>query len=793
MTEYTNNHVGGGVLFSVVVQGRTVTLTLPDRPDPAPAGLPRRSAAFTGRRTPLRDVLAALSPHAPDGTADTVVVTGLAGAGKTELVLQAAHAALQEGWFPGGVLFVDLHGYDEESRVSPKRALGTLLRALGIPPEHVPPGIEERALVYRSALSALASAGRRVLVVLDDLPPSGKIHHLLPGDGSTSTLVSSRHSLAELDALTVTLRELAVPEGRELLAEALRTARPEDTRVADEAAEADRLAALCGGLPLALRILASLLVDVPNRPLSDLRQDLEDAHSRLSVLRREDRAVNAAFDLSYRQLTEEQARAFRLMSLHPGPDFSTESTAELFGADITETKRLLHELARRNLVEPREPYGRWQQHSLVRLYARGRLRSGDHTWGEGLMRLLVHFHRMATRAGETLFDPAKTTREPFFADRAAALRWLEAERQNLIAAAVWAHEAEDDLMCVALAVPVGKFLLEMRYLEDAAWVLGAGIRSSRRSKDRYREAALLSSLGSVLRDMRKLRRSVRAHRKAVTICRKLGKHQALASTLNNLGLSLHDQRRFDEALAAHTKAARLFERAGDRRGLASALSNTGETLLEAGRAEEGARPLRKAAKIYRQEGDLRGCAQALGGLARATRDHGKAEQALALHRRALALADGLAMPHEKGIELANFGATLTAAGEPEAALAALKEAVAIFRRLGDRRAEAMCLGNMALVRQRQGKWQKAVRLHTLALEAFLESNDDHALALELRGLAQALLRLGDNAEALENLELAAELYHRTGDVETAVETLDLVRQVRRRVGVGLRPAAGRPG
>ena len=40
-------------------------------------------------------------------------VAGLAGVGKTALAIQAAHAAREAGWFPGGVLFIDLHGYDD--------------------------------------------------------------------------------------------------------------------------------------------------------------------------------------------------------------------------------------------------------------------------------------------------------------------------------------------------------------------------------------------------------------------------------------------------------------------------------------------------------------------------------------------------------------------------------------------------------------------------------------------------------------------------------------------------------
>ncbi|WP_050515487.1 tetratricopeptide repeat protein [Streptomyces rimosus] len=794
MTGRTENHISGGVFFSTVIQGQTVKVTFPDRPDPALAGLPRQSATFVGRHSQLEKILTALAPAAPAETAGTVAVSGLTGTGKTELVLQAAHRALkEENWFPGGVLFVDLHGYDAKRKVSPKRALGTLLRALGIPPEHIPPRAEERAHVYRSALSTLAAAGKRILVVLDDVPATDKIRLLLPSDGTTITLLSSRHSVAELDALTLNLRELPADEGRELLGSAVHTARPEDTRVTAETGEADRLVALCGGLPLALRILASLLVDVPTRPLSRLCQDLDDAHSRLSVLSREKRAVTAAFELSYRRLTEDQAKVFRLISLLPGPDFSTESLAHLYGESAKETERLLQDLARRHLVEPREPYGRWQQHSLVRLYSWEQLRSCNDSWSEGLVRLLVHFHEKTTLACETLLAPAirHPAENSSFPGRTAALQWLESERRALAAAAICVHEVGDDLMCVALAVPVSKFLMVMRYPEDARRVLTVGIRSSRRRGDGIREAALLSSLGVVLRDMRKLRKSVRAHRRAIKICKSLKKNHALADALNNLGLSLHDQRKFSRAVAAHTEASKLSKRAGDQDGVARALSNIGETLNELGRTEEASRALRKATKVFRKQGNLRGYAQALGSLATVTRNHGKVEHAMALHKRALAITDGLMIPHERAVELSNFAGTLTAAGEFEAALTAQQEALDIFRRLKDRRNEAMTLGNMAQARREQGKWHKAVRLHTLAMEAFLEGKDDHSLATELTHLSRTLLRQGCNTEALENLELAAELFHQFGDSERSAKTLGLADRVRRRTGAGLRPVESR--
>ena len=50
------------------------------------------------------------------------------------------------------MLFIDLHGYDE-APVEPGQALDALLRALGVPAEHIPPTVEERAGLYRSVLA----------------------------------------------------------------------------------------------------------------------------------------------------------------------------------------------------------------------------------------------------------------------------------------------------------------------------------------------------------------------------------------------------------------------------------------------------------------------------------------------------------------------------------------------------------------------------------------------------------------------------------------------------------------
>ncbi|MER6358035.1 hypothetical protein ABT186_41215 [Streptomyces sp. NPDC001634] len=125
-----------------------------------------------------------------------IAVAARAGVGKTELVVQVAARALCEpNSFPGGVLFIDLLGYDPERQLSPERVLDGFLRALGISGEHLPDGLQDLQRLYRSVPAALAHKGRRILVVVDNASSTDQVTPLLPTDGMTAVLTTSRHTL----------------------------------------------------------------------------------------------------------------------------------------------------------------------------------------------------------------------------------------------------------------------------------------------------------------------------------------------------------------------------------------------------------------------------------------------------------------------------------------------------------------------------------------------------------------------------------------------------------------------
>jgi hypothetical protein len=265
----TSNEIGGGIFFSAVVQGRDITVHLAPEVFPALTGLPACSPGFTGRDGDLDALLSALAPPPSIGSltsaarSSAVVVNGLAGIGKTELASQAVRIALGRGWFPGGVLFVEMFGYDERRRLTTGQALEGFLRALGIAGEHIPAHDQDRARLYASALAAYAGSGRRVLVVVDNVSTHEQVASLLPADGINAAIVTSRDRLCTLKARQLSLDVLALDAAVDMLDRVLRVTRPDDTRACDYPEDAAQIVDLCGGLPLALQITGALLADDP--------------------------------------------------------------------------------------------------------------------------------------------------------------------------------------------------------------------------------------------------------------------------------------------------------------------------------------------------------------------------------------------------------------------------------------------------------------------------------------------------------------------------------------------------
>ncbi|HEY9329721.1 MAG TPA: helix-turn-helix domain-containing protein [Streptomyces sp.] len=329
---------------------------------PGTTAPPRSVRDFTGRGAELARLTEAAARAGAGVGMPVSVVSGPPGSGKTTLALKAATALA--GDFPDGCFVVDLHGV--EGPVDRGEALLRLLGSLGVPDRRL---AQEDAQGRAGLLRALL-AERRCLVVLDNARDEAQVRPLLPAAGRSLVVVTSRRPLTGLeDVERLALSEMAHPEAVELLRRILGEER------ADAEAEAvERVAELCGRLPLALRVAGNWLTVRSGWSVDHLVRRLADEERRLGALTAGDVRVEAAFELSYRQLSPQAARMLRLLSLVPVPDMTTAYGAALTGTGVFETEDVMEELVEAGLLQAAFT-GRYQLHDLLRLFARARLSS----------------------------------------------------------------------------------------------------------------------------------------------------------------------------------------------------------------------------------------------------------------------------------------------------------------------------------------------------------------------------------------------------------------------------------
>jgi tetratricopeptide (TPR) repeat protein len=557
------------------------------------AQLPAATAGFTGRDGELGVLAGLLDPAGTAGSAGPVVVSavaGLAGVGKTTLAVEAGHAARKRGWFRAGVLFVDLHGYDE-TRVEPSQALHALLRALGVPAEHIPLGAEERAGLYRSALAQISEP---VLVIADNASSEAQVRPLLPGIGPHKVLVTSRNTLAGLGARLVDVTVLGDKNAIALLDGALRAARPDDDRITGDTRAATALARACGGLPLALQITASLLKADTALSVDDLAGQLSDEKERLEAMRYDDgsgaggQSVAAAFELSYNRLEYTAAWVFRLLPANPGPDVSTAAVAVLVDLPVGKAREVLGSLARAHLIETSPGTAvRWRMHDLVRLYAQQL--SDAHAEADGREqardRLLGYYLAFAwDHQAEKDMDA------------------LEAEITGLIGAAAWTHQHQRHQDVLRLARALNQFLHVRGRIDEARklrpWAMEAATAQDSKTEELWavQQLAMLDGRSGRPTEARA------GFARALTLARELGDPSAERSALRELGLLSQKYGQFGKARSDYQRALALAERLGDLEALRTSVHDLAVLDGLSGRTAEALEGFERALHLARELG-----------------------------------------------------------------------------------------------------------------------------------------------------------------------------------------------
>ncbi|HZD73941.1 MAG TPA: tetratricopeptide repeat protein [Actinomycetota bacterium] len=699
-----------------VLAVRPAARVAPGRPEPVPVmprQLPAEVAGFTGRAeelTWLRRLLTGTDAHRPVIGA----IDGIGGVGKSALAIQAAQQVAER--FPDGQLYVNLQGTTSGlAPLAPLQVLGRMLRALGVDPAQVPREPEEAAARFRSL-----TAGRRLLVLLDNALDVQQVHPLLPASPTCGVLITSRQAMTTLDgARRLHLEALPHAQALELLG------RLAGRRVTAEPGAAADVVRHCARLPLAIRIAGARLAARPNWPVSELAGRLAGAAGRLDELVAGDLAVRASFDLSLDALQRSDdaleqtaAAAFGTLSLPDGPELGMPAAARLLGQPEPSARAVLERLVDAQLLESPHP-GRYRFHDLLRLHARQRASAHPEPARLDALRRLTAFytatawHTLALlRPGDQRLagaDPRWTDVQPLVG-AVAALAWLEAERANLLSAIAQAAASRDaplaELGCQLARALFGLFVVR-GYTDDGITANRTAVELARRLGGRAALAHASADLGVLLRRAGRYPEAIDCQRRSLTIFQELGDRHGQADSLNNLSNIYGRMGRYAEAIDCHQRSLTIRRRLRDRHGQAQSLSNLGVVYERMGRYAEAIDCQRRSLTIFRQLGDHQGKAVCLSNLGIAYQRIGRYRQAIDCQRRSLRIA----------------------------------------RELGDRQGQAICLNTLGNVYRRLQRHDEAINCQRRSLTFFKELGDPHGQAEALRDLGDALRAGGRHRRA----------------------------------------------
>ena len=702
--------------------GAAATAAAPPAPLVVPRQLPTAMAHFVGREPELSQLDAAAAGGHP-GAAVIAVLGGTAGVGKTALAVQWAHRAAER--FADGQLYVNLRGFGpEDAPMTPAEGLADMVEALR-PSARIPGGLDARAGLYRSL-----TAGKRLLVILDNARDADQVRPLLPGSPGCMALITSRDRLAGLavteGALLLTLEVLPEPEARALV-----VARAGAGRAAAQPRAVAQITRLCGRLPLALAIASARAAARPALPMAELAAELRNASDRLDALDAGEPAssARAVLSWSYGSLSPPAARLFRLLGLHPGPDIGVGAAASLAGVARDRGRRMLGELTRLHIAaEPAA--GRFGLHDLLRAYALERAEA-DETAAErhaAVHRVLDYYLHTAHAMSRVLSAPrdAITPAPP----QPGALRedlggyqqawsWAEAECPVLLAMVALAADAGFARHAWQLARALDAFLSRRGRWPELAHVQRLALGAARQAGDLTGQAHAHCGIGWTCVSQGSYDDGRGHLREAAELFRQVGDKTGEARACVRAGQAFWREGRLGEACRSAERALELYQAAGDRVGQAGALNNIGLYHLRLGTYERGLEYCRQALAAFRELGHHRGEANALDSLGDGYHRLGRASDAIACYQESLAAFRELGDRNNQAEILTHLAAAYQTSGDAHRARDCLEQALAILTELQHR--------NVAEVRARIADLAAGPQRHAAPSAGWLPSlNSEHS-------------------------------------------------------------------
>ncbi|GIK56332.1 MAG: regulatory protein AfsR [Chloroflexota bacterium] len=623
-------------------------------PFQAPPLLPH----FVGRDDLRARIMAAL--QAEDGDSIAALV-GMGGVGKSVLAAEIAHA-LQEH-FSDGVLWASV------AVSEPTAVLESWAQAYGYDFSRLP-DLENMANAFRGVL-----AGKRVLLVLDDVVSVSRVRPLLPNSPHCRVLLTTRdQDLAHaLDAQVWRLAELSPANGLLLLTRILG-----HERVVAEMEAAGAICDLLQNLPLAVEIIGQRLKSRPRRQLADVIPRLRDEKQRLSELKISDRAVRASFAISYDTLDAQERQMFALMGLFHGRSFAADLMAGIAGQDRYETEDRIFALVALSLAQE-EGATRYRQHPLLADFAREKLvESGEAgEWYGRLVQTCLAFAQKHQHEYDT----------------------LRPEWETLMAAMQTAHDYE-----------LWQMVIEFADALHDAWF----------ARGRYTQAR-------------------QGYRWAFHAAQQTENTPAQARCLHNWGVACLEQRDFEEASDHLSQSSNLCAAGQDLAGLAQNQCDLARIAVEQSNYDLAKQWLHASRALYQSLGDLPGVAETLHVEARMNYFRGKHEETIRLGKEALAILANTAVADKALRTLSLLASAFIMQKDFISAKSYAQHALELSEKVQDKGDQAVVLGVLSYIAHQLNDLDTAQTYGEKSLELLQNMGDLGSQAMILYQLGRIYL------------------------------------------------------